>query len=194
MLRACCGPVYCKAGNRPACCGHAAGRYTAGPATARHAVGMLRAGILQGRQPPGMLRAGILQGRQPPGMLRAAPSCAGSHSSVPAEHHKRLTSVASAGRPLLRWQPQQHPGGIPQAPHFRCLCGPPPLLLYTANRDRTTPAPAPEAAWGSSSATHQHERQIHPAICLSPHLHPPSFTESRSDRKKQCPASRSQHK
>ena len=60
---------------------------------------MLRAGILQGRQPPGMLRAGILQGRQPPGMLRAAPSCAGSHSSVPAEHHKRLTSVASAGRP-----------------------------------------------------------------------------------------------
>ena len=46
-----------------------------------------------------MLRAGILQGRQPPGMLRAAPSCAGSHSSVPAEHHKRLTSVASAGRP-----------------------------------------------------------------------------------------------
>ena len=43
MLRACCGPVYCKAGNRPACCGHAAGRYTAGPATARHAVGMLRA-------------------------------------------------------------------------------------------------------------------------------------------------------
>ena len=60
---------------------------------------MLRAGILQGRQPPGMLRAGILQDRQPPGMLRAAPSCAGSHSSVPAEHHKRLTSVASAGRP-----------------------------------------------------------------------------------------------
>ena len=102
---------------------------------------MLRAGILQGRQPPGIRWACC--GPPPPALaataaprrnttraslplpLRAVPACAGNHRSTPAEHHTRLTSVASAGRPRLRWQPQKHPGGTPQAPHFRCLCGPP---------------------------------------------------------------------
>ena len=90
MLRACCGPVYCRAGNRPACCG---------PVYCRAGNRLACCG------PPPPALAAIAASRRNttsaslPLPLRAAPSCAGSHSSTPAEYHKRLTSVASAGRP-----------------------------------------------------------------------------------------------
>ena len=113
MLRACCGPVYCRAGILQ-------GRYTAGPATARHAAGRPLLRWQPQKHPGGTPQAPhfrCLCGPPPPALaataasrrnttsaslplpLRAAPSCAGSHSSTPAEHHTRLTSVASAGRP-----------------------------------------------------------------------------------------------